>query len=365
MKFANQTQIKDINMKKIYLLFLFTLVSAAAFSQAITITDTSYYQNFDSLDIPAYASNFGLPPGWSVWTAASCQTLGNNVSSTNFTATLRPWDGTTGEFRNCASADAFTNQVDDPTQDSCLNRCLAVRQDNQANTNFPNSDSGAAFAVEIANTTGFTSFKLKFNLQSLDTGNISVDTITHREIWSVDYGFGPTPDTFYLASTTGIMTTGGCVDSNTGTWSNNTITVNFGDSLDNRSGPVWIRIITRQFSTSCTSGLKPTTGIDDFYLKYINASDAGVPKANTGIMPLTIIGNSTTSQISLEYDIAQTGEYQVGVFDLMGREVYSGTSYFTVGNTKTTLRDLSLVPGMYIVKVGNSNAVGVAKTVVQ
>jgi hypothetical protein len=363
-------KLKTMNMKKIYFLFLFTLVSVAAFSQGINLAGTFYLQKFDSLGIPSYSSNNGLPPGWSVRTGASGQLLGTDVGSISFIATYRNWDDITGQFRNCASADAFLYQAGstDALQDSCLNRCLAVRQDNQANTNFPNSDSGSAFVLEIANTTGLAGFMLQFKLQSLDSGNANppiYDTITHKATWSVDYGFGASPDTFYMAPTTGIMTTGGCVDSLTGTYSNNAISVNFGTNLDNQTGPVWIRIVTRQFSTYCTSGLKPTTGIDDYYLTYSAGGDAGVAKTNSNILPLTIVGNSTTSQVSMEYYIEQAGDYQIGIFDLMGRQVYSGLNYFTIGDNKTTVRDLNLQPGMYVVKVGNANVLGVAKTIVQ
>lgn len=249
----------------------------------LTLSGTSYNQNFDNL-------GSGLPVGWTVRTAASATQLGTDVSGTNFVSTIgatTSWSSTGGNFRNAASADGFTYYASGTTtlQDAAADRALAVRQVGNGSSTFPGSDSGAAFVLQIANTTSLTNFNLTFKLQSLDS------TSSRSTIWKVDYAFGATPTSFTLASPTGTMITGG------NTYSNNTITVNFGSVLDNQAGPVWLRIVTLNGTTG--SGSRTTTGVDDFNLTWTGGAAGSFKPVVTSLTPANNATNVSVSTNSL------------------------------------------------------------------
>jgi hypothetical protein len=72
----------------------------------------------------------------------------------------------------------------------------------------------------------------------------------------VDYGIGQSPSAFSTIATSPVSLT-----TSVGTFSNTTVTVNFGSALNNITQPVWIRIVTLTSTTG--SGNRPSTGIDD------------------------------------------------------------------------------------------------------
>ena len=83
------------------------------------------------------------------------------------------------------------------TQNAAADRALSVRQTAAL------GDPGAAFVAQIANTTGYQSFSLAFQLQSLDASSQRATT------WRVDYGFGATPTLFTDALASGTLAIGG------------------------------------------------------------------------------------------------------------------------------------------------------------
>lgn len=265
-------------------LSLAALLSTEAKAQ-LTLTGTSYTQDFNNIA-------GGLPLGWTVRTGATATILGTDVTATKYIGTVgigTEWAATSGTFKNAASATAFPFFASGTTtlQASETNRSLAVRQVGPTNASFPNSDSGAAFVLQIANTTGLTNFNLSFKLQSLDSASTRVTT------WKVDYGFGSTPASFTPATATGTVTTGG------NTYGNHTVSVNFGTSLDNQAGPVFIRIVALTSSTGTLN--RATTGIDDYSLTWTGAGSAThiqmISKTPTGTnVPLA------TDTLHIKYD---------------------------------------------------------------
>ena len=203
----------------------------------VSLSGTSYTENFDGIA-------GGLPTGWTVRTGATASALGSNATYAQATTA---WNSSNGNFRNAASADGMAGSESSATQAASTDRALAVRQTGSF------GDPGAAFVLEIDNTVGLTDFNLTFKLQSLD--QTTPRTIT----WRVDYGFGATPTSFTAVTTTpATITTGG------NAFTNQSVSVNFGNALNNQSGPVWIRVAT--IVASSGSGNRPTTGIDDFDL---------------------------------------------------------------------------------------------------
>ncbi len=205
----------------------------------VSLSGTSYTENFDAI-------GSGLPTGWTVRTGATASALGSNATYAQATTA---WNSSNGNFRNAASADGMTGSESSATQAASTDRALAVRQTGSF------GDPGAAFVLEIDNTVGLTDFNLTFKLQSLD--QTTPRTIT----WRVDYGFGATPTSFTAVTTTpATITTGG------NAFTNQSVSVNFGNALNNQSGPVWVRVVT--ISGSSGSGTRPTSGIDDFQLSW-------------------------------------------------------------------------------------------------
>ena len=257
-----------------------------------------------------------------------------------------------GGFKNFPSATVATpgdNWCGAPPTYS--NRALGVRQVSPTNASHPDLDPGAAFCVQLANTTGLMGFDLTFKLQSLDTSSPRIST------WKVDYGFGASPSSFTAASTgASVMTTGGK------TFSNNTVNVDFGSALDNQSGPVWIRVVALSGSTG--SGNRPSSAIDDFNLTWTSTTGvSNVP--SQPVTTLTAIGQSTSDKITLAYTVEEAGIYTLALYDVAGRILHTQNVNGQIGTQDITVNGLHLAPGVYIAKINNGNSSSVARIAVQ
>ena len=244
----------------------------------ITLGTSPYTQDFDGI-------GSGLPTGWTVRTSASATVLGTTQTlATGATA----WSSTTGSFRNSASSDSPATSADNTaTQGSNTDRSIGLRQSGTF------GDPGAAYVMQIANTTGLSSFDLSFKLQSLDV------SITKETFWIVDYGTGASPTSFTTVTTSpSTPKTGGSA------FNSQTITVNFGSALNNLTGPVWIRITTRVATLG--SGSRPTTGLDDVSLSW---ATSGTPDL------------STTALSSFGNQCINAGPYGPNTFTISGTDL--------------------------------------------
>lgn len=272
-------------MKKLALLLLAAATMQTATAQ-LNLTGTSYVQDFDNIGT-------GLPTGWEVDSAATATYKGYSIA---FDANTTAWNLTPGKYKNFAAKNGFTSYAGTPaaTQNAANNRALGIRQVGAI-------DSGAAFTLEIANTTGLTNFMLSFKLMSLDSLSPRVTT------WRVDYATGANPTSFTDAGATGTLTTGGY------TFSENTINVNFGAALNNQSGPVYIRIAALSKTTG--SGTRASSAIDDFNLTW---TGSGAPVYN----PQVVTKSPTGANVPVASNLSVT-------FD---RLVQKGTGNFYVKN---------------------------------
>jgi hypothetical protein len=341
-------------MKRTLLLFSVALSAFAAHAQ-VSLTGTSYTQNFDGI-------GSGLPTGWNVYSGASATFIGNittvNTSTTEYPSVLRPDSSclsgvVVGGFKNFPSAD-----VSHAGDDYCgappayTNRALGVRQVSPTNATHPNLDSGAAFVLELANTSVDNNFNLAFNLQSLDSSSPRTTT------WMVDYAIG-SPTSFTPATVlTGTFTTGGH------TFANNACTVNFGHALDNQSGNVYIRIVTLAYSSG--SGNRASSAIDDVHLTWTNASSTAVANySSQDGFSLSTIGMASTSKITLACNSNEDGDYSMSVYDLTGRIIRTEKVTVKTGVQQITVDGLQLAPGIYFVKMNNAHTSAVARVSVQ
>ena len=258
------------SIRKQMLLFLLLFVTGSAFGQ-VTLTGSSYTQDFDAIGT-------ALPTGWTVRTGATASALG---STATLNTAKTAWSDTAGTFKNFASADALTSTSNATAQSNSTDRALGVRQSGSF------GDPGAAFVLQLANTTARTSFSLSFKLQSLD--NTSGRTTT----WRVDYGLGTSPSAFTaVASSPTTITT-------SPTWGSTNVTVTLPAALENQTGNVWIRIVT--IVASSNSGNRPSSAIDDVNLTWSAAC------ANPTVSSTTSVANNTGTGIDISGSVTAIG----------------------------------------------------------
>lgn len=202
-----------LNTLRLALVLSFSVCMLGSTYAQVTLGTSPYTENFDGIGT-------ALPTGWTVRTGATASALGTSQSLTIATTA---WNSTTGNFHNSASADSPATATDNTaTQAANTDRALSVRQTGSF------GDAGAAFVLQLANTTGLVDFDLSFSIQQLH------QTIAGRTTtWTVDYGFGATPTSF-----TSVTSSPATVSTVQGTFSNAVVTADFGTALDNNAGPV-------------------------------------------------------------------------------------------------------------------------------
>lgn len=212
----------------------------------INLTTSPLNFNFDNL------GTAGLPGGVYVKESASSSFIGNDgfVYQANFN-NATPWNQTSAGFKNFASATGLTATASTAVQAAATNRALGYRQTGTS------GDPGAAFAFLLSNTSGKSNVQLEFKLQSLDAPVSPGRTTT----WRVDYATGLNPAFFST-----VVTSPAPITTINGSFFNNTVTVNFGNLLNNITQPVWIRIVT--LTNTSGGGNRPSTGIDDVKLSW-------------------------------------------------------------------------------------------------
>jgi len=351
-------------MKRPILLFLFILLSFPIFAQ-VNLTTSPYVENFDGI-------GSGLPNGFTTRLSSSSSSLG---TSTAFSTAAAAWNATAAGYKNMASATAGSAATT-AVQAAATDRALGLRQ-----TSATGYDPGSGFTFQIANTTGKSAFKLRFDLQSLD--NSSAPRTTN---WAVEYGFGATPTSFTAANTTGTLSTGGNI------FSNNNISVDFGTALDNNSGPIWIRLVCLSASTG--SGNRPTTAIDNFNLTFTsgaavtptlvttpNSLDFGTQFVNTTSAEKTFTltsanlnGTNVNLNTTAPYSISKTTGTGFGSsLTFTNAELSAGSttiySKFTPTVSGTSAGSISIngggatdLPNVSLTGTGQSAAVNIDKT---
>lgn len=218
----------------------------AAGNGSINLGTTSpFIINFDNLGNTTNIGVGSLPSGVYLKESATSLDLGNEGTVyTGTYSTGTAWTGTSAGFKNFASA-AIGSGANQATQNAATNRALGFRQTGSV------GDPGAAFAFQLANTTGKSNLQLQFNLQSLD-GVTGSRTTT----WKVDYGIGLSPSAFSPVTTSPATLT-----TTNGVFANTVVTVNFGAALNNISQPIWIRIVT--LTSTSGGGSRASTALDD------------------------------------------------------------------------------------------------------
>lgn len=256
MKFSTLLLLKITSMKtsiKSMFLFALALIAMDASAQA-TLNGFSYNQNFDEI-----AS--GLPAGWSVRLGA---TSSSNGTVQAFNTDAVSWGTTTAGFRNVAAAETpLAGDATSAAQEQSIDRALGLRQTaafGDVAADLP------IFSFQIANTMGISDFNLNFKLMQCHQLAAPQRTVT----WVVEYALGNTPNSWI-----GVATNPATLTTTQGIWGSTIVTVDFGNTLDNQTENVWIRIRAAGASTGTNS--RPHTAIDDFVLSYNNANICSAP----------------------------------------------------------------------------------------
>jgi len=207
----------------------------------LALTGTNYVQNFDGLDS-------GPPAGWTVNTNASATSVG---SAAGFAATRTSWGSSAGTFGNYASTTnnagaALLGTESAAAQSACTNRALGIRQTGTF------GDPGAAFVLNIANTTGMANFQLGLDLLMLSVQARST-------VWTLDYAVGNNPTQFTPLATF----------ADPGVFGGTHTNISFGTALDGKGSNVWIRIVALNASTGSSS--RDTFALDNFSLSWTTA----------------------------------------------------------------------------------------------
>ncbi len=247
------------------------LAARPAFTQPLVLTGTSYFQNFDGI-------GSGLPQGWNTYSTASSTGLG---SLSAFHTATTSWANTSALFWNFASltnndGTVLASTASSTVQAAVLNRVMGVRQTGTANTG---GDPGAAFVLELNDTTIGSGFTLSFDWLMLNDQ-------TRTTVWRLDYGIGSNPTAFIPV---GSWTNGGFLpfQYSTSYFGTTNLSFSFGTALDNQTQPVWIRIVTVAGTTG--SGSRNSFGLDNFNLSW------GPPITTTTPVSITTQPQSQTN----------------------------------------------------------------------
>jgi hypothetical protein len=329
--------IKWLHMK-LFLPTLLLLVSVTVQAQ-VTLTTSPYTEDFNNL------GSAGLPAGFFVKKAVVDATpLG--VDTILNTGVTPPWRGTSRGFKNFASATGVSDvAIDSATQSAITNRALGVRQ-----TSTTGWDPGVAFLFQVTNTTGKFNFQLSFKLQSLDP------TSPRKSTWIVDYGIGATPATFTAVTTSpAVLETGGS------TFSNTSVTVDFGNALNDQAGPVWIRVRATPGSTG--SGNRASSAIDDWSLSWSTTSATRDIIRDNNYVKLS---GQLSSGLNVTFNKAITGSLKMQLTNMTGQVIWQKQINRAIqGQVESIVPGASIPNGIYMLSISSKEGTYTRQIAVQ
>lgn len=191
------------------------------------------------------AIDSSLPAGISVRTGVSATDSGD---ITGFALARNSWAGTSGGFKNYASAEGLPATSTQAQQHASGNRAIGIRQVSA-------TDKGAAFVIEINNTIARKDITLEFSLQSLDAGAGRTTT------WMVDYAQGLQPVQFLpLTTAPAIPETGG------NRFGNTAVKVVLPADVENSSRKLTLRIVV--LTPTSGSGSRAVSAVDNIRINW-------------------------------------------------------------------------------------------------
>ncbi|NDC41368.1 MAG: T9SS C-terminal target domain-containing protein [Chitinophagia bacterium] len=77
------------------------------------------------------------------------------------------------------------------------------------------------------------------------------------------------------------------------------------------------------------------------------------------------MGVSTSQTIALSAAVNTPGDYDVAIYDIMGRKVYNDMLFLREEFENHTFNNLNLTAGVYMVKISGRGSYGLVRTVIQ
>lgn len=248
-----------LRMKRVLAALATALLVTSLASGQITLTGTSYTENFDAI-------SGGLPAGWSVTTTASLSTLG---AAASLTTASTNWNSAVpgGPFRNIASSNiAYGSLAAVQTADT--NRALGWRPLDAATRD-------GAVTLNIGNTANLTDFSLGLTVFQ------SNDTSSSQNSYALEYRVGNSGNFTQLGSSF-VTNTTGLTDYLSVSYSvTGASLAPIADQNDN----VFIRL--RGLGGASSSA--DTIGIDNFSLSYAAIPEPSTYGALFGLLSLGIV----------------------------------------------------------------------------
>lgn len=117
--------------------------------------------------------------------------------------------------------------------------------------------------------------------------------------------------------------------------------------------------IAFKYTSSATDGAQ--WKIDNVEAKPMFMS---VFEINKNSLNLAVLGTASHSEMTLGMNV-KNGSYQLSIFDLAGRKVYTEQLLLHSGKQQKTISGFNLANGMYIIKLDNGKEMGTSKMIVQ
>lgn len=301
-------------------LSLITLASLRTFGQTpVTLSTSPYTENFDGI-------GNGLPNGFGIALSNAAQT---------FTPTTpTSWATTSGRFNNYASGSSgLASNATAVNQSAATNRALGIKQTGGF------GDPGAQFLFAIANTQNRTSFKLSFELQSLDISATTTRTTT----WVIQYKL-PGDANFTTLPAGLVSSSRGNLQTGNVSFFVNNVTVDFGTLLDNINGTVTLAISTIANSTGSNS--RASTGIDNFSLSWTDGPNT--------TPTLTLTSDGTTAIHSLSFPTIAMGTSAKANYILSGNNLNDNAVASVVAPYSLSLDDVNYSPQINVAPVNGN-----------
>ena len=159
-------------------------------------------------------------------------------------------------------------------------------------------DPGAAFVLQLLNTTN------RFNF-SLNLDCVTLNVKDRAATWTIDYAVGANPISFTAITNVDDPRVFGATN----------ITVSFGTTLDDQDQPVWIRVAALSVTTP-GSGSRNIFGIDNFSLSW--ESNAAIIAAPPTWLDLTTIdGAAVLTWTNSAFGLQASGNMLDGFTNLL------------------------------------------------
>jgi hypothetical protein len=128
--------------------------------------------------------------------------------------------------------------------------------------------------------------------------------------------------------------------------------------------------LTADKSTPCVIGFKYTSNtinasvwdLDSVTTSGVHTSEVSMVASEK--LPVQVNGIARFDDVNVSFDVP-AGNYEMGIYDLVGKKLYSTNIKAQGGNEIMHITDVNLNNGMYLLRIHDNNSSGVTKFIVQ